>query len=437
MARRLLVISYHYPSDSEVGGLRWAALTKHLSREGWEAWFLTAAPAVSSRTPGVTVESCAAGRTASDLYRSVRRAAPAVPLPPNRADLAASRRGVRAALLRPLAALRSEASGLLYLLSEGRGWTLRAARRARALIDRVRPDVVVSSGPPHAPHLAAWLATRGRAGVRWVVDLRDPWAGPVAKAWEKDHAGGGRIGAALTRAAERLVLRSASAVFTTTQELAAALSAQYPRAAIAWVPNGADAEALPRPSADPFPGLAIAHLGTLYGGRDAGPLLRALRLFLDRCPEARRDGTMFRNAGQEEPTHAAATRRTVADLGLGDHVALHRPLPRAQALELLARSKLAVVLAQDQDYQVPSKLYESVAMGIPTLVVAARDSATGREAVRVGAVVAEPDDLEGLATMLAELWAGAGGVPATRAGVCDYRTLAPTVAALLNGESLA
>ena len=434
---RLLVISYHYPSNGEVGGLRWSGLAKYLGDHGWDTWYLTAAPPplpnpdASNAAPSVTVVSVKPGRTPSEVYRRLRRAAP-VPLPPHRADLAnnGGGHGRWGALLRPLGAMRSEASGLLYMLSEGEGWTLAAARRARALIKRIRPDVVVSSGPPHMVHVATWLATR-RKGVRWFVDLRDPWAGPVAKAWQEQHDRGSRIAHAITRSVERVVLESATGVFTTTRELATALTARYPHLSITWVPNGADSQSLPGRSATPFRGLGIAHLGTLYGGRDPAPVLRALRLFFDRFPEARRDGTMFRHAGSHEAVHAAATRRVIDELDLGAYVTMQRPLPRAAALDLLARSGLAIVLAQDQDYQVPSKLYESVAMGIPTLVIAGPDSASAREGQRVGAFVAAPDEVERIALILEQIWKGETDARQSGAS-CDYESIAPTVATLLS-----
>jgi hypothetical protein len=320
------------------------------------------------------------------------------------------------------------------MLSEGEGWTLRAARRARALIAKIRPDAVVSSGPPHLAHIAAFLATRGHKRLKWFVDLRDPWAGPVAKAWQEQRAPGSRLADAITLSTERLVFRSATGVFTTTKELKAALTARYPHIAVSWVPNGADPAMLPPRSHQPFRGLGIVHVGTLYGARDPAPVLHALKRFFDRFPEARRDGTMFRHAGAVEPSHAMASRRVIEELDIADHVAMQPPLPRPAALELLARSRLAVVLAQDQDYQVPSKLYESVVMGIPTLVIAGPNSASAREAQRVGAVVAGPEAVDRIALLLEQIWKGSTPVfDSVRAGApCDYQSLAPTVASLLS-----
>lgn len=429
------MISYHLPSDGEVGGLRWAGLTKYLGTLGWQTWILTAAPPPPlSPPPGVTIEHCAPGRSLTDLYRTARRSVPGMRLPPHRAELPA--RGLRAALLRPLGALRSEASGLLYLLGEGHGWILRAALRARALIARIRPDVVVSTSPPHPTHLAAWLATRGK-NVRWIVDLRDPWAGPRDKAWEGDGMRGRVLARTLAAAAERLVVQSASAVLTTTRELTAALAAHYPGAVVEWVPNAVDADLLPPRSSQPLPGLAIAHVGSVYGRRDLKPILRALRFLLDRHPGAAQDGTKLRQAGHVDAPQAEAMERDIAELRLGDHVELRGMLPRAEALDLLARSRLALVLDLGPA-QIPAKLYESVAMGIPTLVVAPRDSATWHEATRLGASLAEPDDVEGIAAVLGQAWS----TPLTSthrgsaaAETSDYGALAPSVSALLAGDS--
>ncbi len=79
-------------------------------------------------------------------------------------------------------------------------------------------------------------------------------------------------------------------------------------------------------------------------------------------------------------------------------------LPRARALDVVSRSRLAVVLAQEQELQIPAKLYESVAMGVPTLVVAPADSAAGAEGKRVGAVVRDSADVEGIACLFEHLW---------------------------------
>ena len=428
--RRLLVLSYYFPPADAIGGMRWAGLTRHLASLGWQIWVLRAPAPGSARAPdGVTVEACTPGRTVSERLqrypRLVRAFAPTERVESDAGSARAQGAGWSSVLWR-------EAFALVLLANEGRGWVLRAARRARALIARVQPHVVVSTSPPHGTHLAAWLATRGKP-VRWFMDLRDPWAGPVTQAWQDSSLVRGRLASALIAREERLWVNAATGVLTTTRELADALTLRYPGRSVTWIPNAVERDLLPPPSPDPFPGLAIAHMGTLYGGRDLKPVLAALRAFLDRHPDA--DGSVrLRTAGLAEPDRVEALRHDIAALSVGPYVDVLGALPRAAALELVARSRLAVVLAQGQDYQVPAKLYESVALGIATLVVTGPETAADREARRLGAAVVEPDDVAGMVRVFEDVWADPDRRrPRPRGGV-DYRELAPSVSDLLFGE---
>src|SRR5439155_476706 len=65
--------------------------------------------------------------------------------------------------------LGNEVATILDFPDEGHGWILRAALRARSVIRRFQPEIVVSSGPPHSAHLVAGLATLGSA-TRWLID---------------------------------------------------------------------------------------------------------------------------------------------------------------------------------------------------------------------------------------------------------------------------
>jgi hypothetical protein len=127
-------------------------------------------------------------------------------------------------------------------------------------------------------------------------------------------------------------------------------------------------------------------------------------MFLQRHPEAGRAGSRLRIAGPADSYHTRVFKAAVAAAGVEPYVEMLGVLPRAEALGVVSRSCLAVVLAQEQELQIPAKLYESVAMGVPTLVVAAADSAAGVEGKRLGAVVCDAADVEGIARVLEQLW---------------------------------
>jgi glycosyltransferase involved in cell wall biosynthesis len=421
--RRLLVISYYFGPDGSVGGLRWAGITKYLERLGWEASVITAAPPGANGAPGgAHVEWCRRHQTFLDACRLVRRLALGSSLgarPHGARVVAAERFGL-------LARLRREVVALLAYPDEGRGWVSRAALRARSVMRRFQPHVVVSSGPPHSAHLVAALATTGSA-ARWWIDLRDPWAGPHTKAWDADARVGSRIYRTLSRPLERLAFGMAHGVVTNTPQLAEALAATYPAVPMACVPNGVDPAWLPPPASPRFPGLGIVYAGTLYGSRDLGPVVRAMRLFLERHPEAAHAGSKLRIAGPAELRHARAFNDAVTATGMQPYVELLGPLPRDQALDIVSRSRLAVVLAQDQELQIPAKLYESVAMGIPTLVVAPAGSAAGVEAHRVGAVVCDADDVQTMACVLEQVWRNGSGSRSPCPASVTYEAIASVV----------
>jgi glycosyltransferase involved in cell wall biosynthesis len=290
--------------------------------------------------------------------------------------------------------------------------------------------VVVSSGPPHSAHIAAWLATRF-TDTPWYADLRDPWAGPITDAWRDSMFYRSRLASWLTLSLERLVMRSATRIICNTREFATALGALYPAARIEWVPNAVDRNLLPRVEAEPFTGLGIVHVGTVYGGREFGPVLVAMRAFFDRHPDAASDGTCLRIAGNVEEPHASALRRQVADLHLESHVEFLGMIPRAAALQLVGRSRLALVLAQGQEFQVPAKLYEMVAMGVETAVLAPLYSAASSEAWRLGATAVDPKDTEGLVKLMEQTRCGSVAPRRRPGGETDYQQLAHRVSSLL------
>lgn len=422
---RLLVINYHFPPESSAGGLRWAGLSKYLVRLGWEVHCLTAASGAQVGTnEGVQVHVCPRLRTLNDLYNAVvRRVRTVWTVQGSDSGGAAP---PPATIVRQV---RREVASVLGLPDEGRGWVLRASARARSLVRRFQPDVVVSSGPPHSAHLVALFATAGgRRPV--VIDMRDPWttdSGP----W-RDHAVyGTRVARFVIARLERLCFQAASLVIANTREFADALVRSHPGLRVACVPNGVDPERLPPPARERLPGLAVACVGTLYGARDVGPVLTAFRLFLEQCPGAAAAGSRLRVAGHRDPGPAARLRDQIIESGIGAAVEVLDVLPTPQALDLVSRSHVAVVLAQGQPLQVPSKLYEAVGMQVATLVIGESGGATAREGRRIGAITKEPDDINGICEVFKQVWAGQAPSDGSPTDVFHYTRIAEVLDRLL------
>jgi hypothetical protein len=136
-----------------------------------------------------------------------------------------------------------------------------------------------------------------------------------------------------------------------------------------------------------------------------------------------------------ETEHASLLSEAVRGFGLEAYVDVLGVLPAREALSLLRRSRLVLVLAQDQELQVPGKLYEAVYLGCTTVVVAEADSASAREAERLGAQCIAPHDHQGLEAVFERL-AGerAPAVSNARGVALDYAALAAQLDGILREQ---
>jgi glycosyltransferase involved in cell wall biosynthesis len=190
-----------------------------------------------------------------------------------------------------------------------------------------------------------------------------------------------------------------------TREFASALRADEPELDVVWFPNGVDLEQLPARDLSAVEQCSMAYVGTLYANRNLSSVFAAMRALLRDRPEA--VATLKLNvAGPLESPHREQMHDDIVAAGLTSQVSIHGVLPRAQALELLSRSHLALVLAQDQPMCVPAKLYESVGLGVPTLVIAEQASAAACEARRIGAMTLESGDVDGMRSLMEDMLAG-------------------------------
>jgi glycosyltransferase involved in cell wall biosynthesis len=419
---RLLVITYHFPPYGAIGGQRWAALSKYLARLGWEVHVITAsAPGPQQGTPGVTRHFRRRRRTLNDVYRA---AAGRFRQSSNKDGQFTRENPPRFrpfSPLRPVAALRRIVGSSMYLPDDARGWVGTAASAARALLRERKFDVVITSGPPHSAHVAGVLATLGRDAQLW-IDMRDPWSLTHGMSAPVDLLV--RAERFLLRGLERLVFLRAERVIVNTREFAMALRVTDPQLGVICIHNGLDLEQVPLREMSAVQQGSIAYVGTLYAGRNLSSVCAAMRGLLSDRPDAA--ATLRLNvAGPMESPHQRQLQDDITAAGLSSLVKFHGLLPREQALELLNRSHLALVLAQDQPMCVPAKLYESVGLGIPTLVIAEETSAAACEARRIGAMTLDAADVEGLRSLLDDMLAGRIPTKIEPKAPISYANLAP------------
>lgn len=398
----MLLVSYHFPPDVAVGGLRWEQLARYVVARGWELDVIMRDPGeLESRDDarlrqlpdGVrmfgapTPQSRSAGftRLAWRIWNRLRpRRPPRTVLTLGRED--ALRTSGGRAVVRAYFALT-------YFLQR-RLWAVSAARLGRRLTGAGRYAAVITSGPPHMAHEAGRIIAGG-AGLPHIMDLRDPWSFVE----RLPEAIASPVWFAINNRYERRVVRCAALVTMNTDAASRAMRRRYPAAAdrIITVRNGA--EPGPRPSAGRAERFAIRFAGSIYLDRDPRLVFRAAarvvkelgltpqQFGIDLIGDVREFGgvALLQVADQEDLTGFVHT---------GDR------LPRDQVAEFLAGGAMLLSLPQDSHLAIPAKIFEYAQFDAWLLILADADSATADLLRGSDADVVDPADVDGIAAVI-------------------------------------
>jgi hypothetical protein len=273
-------------------------------------------------------------------------------------------------------------------------WARRAAALGRDLARRTPYTAVASSGPPQMAHDAARRVARSTGGAL-LLDFRDPWSDAERL---PEHLAS-PLWLRMAELYEGPAVERAAIVAMNTDPARDAMRARHPaRAArIRTVLNGFDDDPLPRVGrGDRF---LLAYAGAVYIDRTPEAVFAAAARVVDALSLTPDDfGIEFMGPVDmlgERPIETLAERA-----GIGAFVRVHPPGTRAEAARFLAGAHMLLNLPQDSHKAIPSKIYEYMRFDAWMLVLADRDSATGRLLRDTGADVVAPDDIEGIARAL-------------------------------------
>jgi glycosyltransferase involved in cell wall biosynthesis len=272
-------------------------------------------------------------------------------------------------------------------------WARRAVSLGQALAKANHYDVVVSSGPPHAGHLAA-REIAAASGVPFVMDMRDPWSDDSAAPEDLRSGAWQRI----TRTNEDRCIASAASVVVTSQAHEELQIRKYPflRGRIRTVMNGADQDAVPKSQlGNQF---VVGFAGMIYLGRDPRVLFRAAAR-VARETGATPDEFMVEFMG-DDACNGVPLSVIAQEQGLGEHFRSHGFRPRREALAFLSRAALLVSLPLRTAMTLPAKLFEYTRFDAWLLALAEKGSATEALLRGTGADVVEPDDEASIARVI-------------------------------------
>jgi len=281
------------------------------------------------------------------------------------------------------------------------GWLLPAVFAGLKAVRREGIGVIYSTGKPWTAHLVG-LVLKKMIGRPLVTDFRDPWMTNPFR--EEGTALKNRLEAFL----EKKVIESSDVVITNTialrEEFIRRFPLQPPEKFIALL-NGYDPDDFPIVSAkakSPADLFVLAHTGFLYGRRDPRNFLEALALFLKRSRVDREKISVVFVGSVELPYDLS---RYLNSCGLEHVVTLVPHLPYQESLQHLINASALLLLQPGTETQVPSKLFEYVALGKPILAISPRQGATSTLVAEEGiGQPVDPDDIESIAAALERMY---------------------------------
>jgi glycosyltransferase involved in cell wall biosynthesis len=407
MPRKILLISYHFPPSAEVGGLRIANFARRLPRFGWNPCVLTVKDrylhAVDlERLDGlVHTKIFKAGRTltVSQAYLACKKAARRLVQkgdPPsgianlNGPDFVGPGRCRESVSRR----LRRYILSFLSLPDAERNWLLPAVLEAVHIVRRENIECILTSCPPYSTHLVG-LLVKWIAGVRWwIADFRDPWMTAGSKSLYPTCS----VSLGIERWLERTVVRNADMIIANSGRLCEAFKRAYGSIStdrFVCITNGFDPEYFSGfaqlPKEDVY---TITYAGSLYFGRTPEPVFQAVQQLL-REGSVEAQSIRIRLVGQCRSVEGRPIDDIVERYGLGNIVEVLEPVPHRQATQMVRQSHLALLLAPNQPYQIPAKVYDYMGAGTRILALA-KEGATADLIRGAAGAVFDPSDIAGI-----------------------------------------
>jgi hypothetical protein len=373
-ARRVLMLTPHWPPSASAGVRRPMRIARHLGRHGWTPVVMTPASDAlptyrprprdpTLRAPEVDLHRVAAPFLGAAAWRGLGRA-------------------LRAVLGSPLGDRVAQAVGsrMLFLPDPTLEW-LPAVLASLPRVGRI--DVVWATGAPWSIHIIG-AAAAARLGVPLVLDYRDPWTThevPMRLPYRPREKAMRQIEAAL--------LRRADAVAYVNEDMLARNRAVFDQPARAeWraIPNGFDAADFPDTPAVHNERPTLLYAGSCYAGRSLDPILEAMS-----GRAAGPEALAFKVFGELDTASQARLARTP----MPDCVTVCPRLPNTGIVaEMRGAAALLLVIGPHHKTALSSKIFDYALAGRPVLGYGPADSDAARlvRAAGLGAWVDAGDE---------------------------------------------
>lgn len=238
-------------------------------------------------------------------------------------------------------------------------WNPFAQKAACNLINNIRFDLILSSGPPHSSHLLAMKLAK-KFQIPWVADFRDGWA---CGDFQQNRT---RLHTIIDKRLQKEVLQKAHRIIAVSNGLAAALKAGQ-LTPVEVVTNGYNATDFDT-DYQPTMQFEMLHVGSIGNFALPDIFLNALRKFV---MEVGDNAIRMRFIGADITGELV---QKIAAAGLTDYVQHAGYLVHKMAVSELQKADLLIYLVTGRPSQgfVPGKTFEYLAANRPVLAIAER-----------------------------------------------------------------
>lgn len=390
--KKILIIAYHFPPDSQVGGIRPAKFAKYLPEFGWEPHILTIKDKYIEETDSSRlkeIESVRITRTSvfprlMDLLLYIKRLF-ITPKPDQSLHFSQSDSDSPEAEQERDSLLKRSLNSLLESPDKQFGWFIPAVWAGLKIIRKEKIDVILATSPPATVNFIG-LALAFLTGKKLVTDLRDPLVLHTAKALSHQT----QLSNYIEKHLEDSLYNKTALVISATEKhslyFRERFKGKYPdKFHPIW--NGFDSsdfdntETKDKTKNKKF---TLNYLGSFYGSRSPSHFLQAIKELIVKNIITKND-IEINFIGNVEQTSEGETIDMIKKHQLESCVHLHGQVPYKEALKNMRQADVLLLIAPaDMNrYAIPAKAFEYMYANNNILCLAT-DSPTGELVEKVG-----------------------------------------------------
>lgn len=354
--KKVLIVTYYWPPSGGSGVQRWLKFVKYLPSFGWQPYVFTPEnPSVEIRDDSllndVPPEAEVLKLPIWEPYHLFRKAASLVGKSTRQTDFITTG---KKSLLQGLA---SWVRGNVFIPDARIFWVRPSVTFLSDLLKSNNIRTLVTTGPPHSMHLIGLKLKRQDPGLRWIVDLRDPWS-----EWDLlDTLSLTGWSRRRHQKMEREVLQAADEVITIAPYHVRRFEALGGRK-VTLITNGFDEDDFLGIERKRTPQFTIRHIGMVDELRDPRPFMEAVRLMLAEHPE-RATQLCVEFVGS---VNAAFRNWVMGDAVVSLVTKFREPVPHAELLKLYGETDVQLLILAHTALapgNLPGKFFEYLASG--------------------------------------------------------------------------